>query len=299
MTKTAIWGTGQLAKTVLAYSGISPDFFVDSDPQKWGQCFAGRPVFSPDDARENPCTLVIASIAFFDIARSLNADGPWPDEVCIATETSILGAEQSQSLIRRHADHLAWIDSTRAQTLSGLPDFGTDRAAFFAFALDAAKVEGLCLEFGVFQGASIRLIAQYAGQTVYGFDSFEGLPESWTAFHPAQFFSQGGALPRVPETVQLVKGWYEDSLPTFLANHRGSVRFMHLDSDLYASTQDVLAQCNDRIQRGTVLIFDDFFYSHDYERCDYRALHDYAAQYERTFHYLAAAGQSVAIQIDH
>ena len=49
----------------------------------------------------------------------------------------------------------------------------------FRLGLQAARVDGLVLEFGVRFGVSIRQIAALANQPVHGFDSFEGLPESW------------------------------------------------------------------------------------------------------------------------
>src|SRR5689334_20809924 len=47
-------------------------------------------------------------------------------------------------------------------------------------AVSLARTEGLFLEFGVAGGSSISLIAACASQSrVFGFDSFEGLPEDW------------------------------------------------------------------------------------------------------------------------
>jgi hypothetical protein len=48
-------------------------------------------------------------------------------------------------------------------------------------ALAQVKVNGLYLKSGVASGRSINFIMQHVGQTVHGFDSFEGLPEDWTA----------------------------------------------------------------------------------------------------------------------
>ncbi len=47
-------------------------------------------------------------------------------------------------------------------------------------ALAHIDTEGLVLEFGVSRGTTINHIAKkLPNQTVYGFDSFEGLPEEW------------------------------------------------------------------------------------------------------------------------
>src|SRR3982750_4302069 len=50
-----------------------------------------------------------------------------------------------------------------------------------AAALAKADLSGekLICEFGVFRGGTINHIASRTSKTVFGFDSFEGLPESW------------------------------------------------------------------------------------------------------------------------
>jgi hypothetical protein len=41
------------------------------------------------------------------------------------------------------------------------------------------KPNTLWLEFGVYSGTTINYISKYTTEHVYGFDSFEGLPEAW------------------------------------------------------------------------------------------------------------------------
>ena len=38
---------------------------------------------------------------------------------------------------------------------------------------------GHILEFGVGEGRSLRLLKALTDKTIYGFDSFDGLPEDW------------------------------------------------------------------------------------------------------------------------
>ena len=38
---------------------------------------------------------------------------------------------------------------------------------------------GIWIEFGVYNGHSITYISNFTKNIVYGFDSFEGLPETW------------------------------------------------------------------------------------------------------------------------
>ena len=61
------------------------------------------------------------------------------------------------------------------------------------------RQEGLWLEFGVATGFSLNITSLHKQKkdpvTVFGFDSFMGLPESWTTVwnkYPAGYFSQGG-----------------------------------------------------------------------------------------------------------
>ncbi len=134
-----------------------------------------------------------------------------------------------------------------------------DRYELLRRAVAAAPQSGLWLEFGVWEGASINYIADQTGQPIYGFDSFEGLPEDWMPGLPAGSFSTGGRLPSVRPTVTLVRGLFRQTLPAFLAARPSEpVGFLHVDCDLYSSSRDILTTLGPRIDRGTVIVFDEF-----------------------------------------
>ena len=59
----------------------------------------------------------------------------------------------------------------------------------------AVEVEGLWMEFGVYRGRTITATAENTLNVVYGFDSFEGLPEHWDNDNPAGVYSLGGEIP--------------------------------------------------------------------------------------------------------
>lgn len=124
---------------------------------------------------------------------------------------------------------------------------------------------GLILEFGVSSGASIREMAWCCkGRTIYGFDTFTGLPEDWegrynedgTLMHMKGSFASDP--PGVPENVVLITGMFQDTLPGFLEQHPEQLALAHVDCDLYSSTKCVLECLEDRIVDGTILIFDEF-----------------------------------------
>jgi hypothetical protein len=74
----------------------------------------------------------------------------------------------------------------------------------------------MALEFGVYTGWSLKTIAAARrGTEVYGFDSFKGLPEVYRPHVREGAF----ALDRLPEIdgAELVVGWFDETLPRFLA----------------------------------------------------------------------------------
>lgn len=76
---------------------------------------------------------------------------------------------------------------------------------------------GLVLEFGVFKGQSINKLGRVLQQPIFGFDSFEGLPEDWdvgNAVIPREAFDRQGNLPEVLPNVVLIKGWFEQRCRT-------------------------------------------------------------------------------------
>lgn len=136
-----------------------------------------------------------------------------------------------------------------------------DRLAQLKSALDLSPGEGMALEFGVFKGVSLRALAlAFPARRFTGFDSFEGLPEPWrrseTSTYEAGHFALK-ALPAMPANVELVAGFFEDSLDTWLEANPGPVGFVHVDPDLYSAAKFVLDRLTDRLAEGAVLVFDE------------------------------------------
>lgn len=161
--------------------------------------------------------------------------------------------------------------------------------------------EGLVLEFGVYRGASLRLIAAGLQGAVHGFDSFEGLPEDWTSTQHKGRFSLGGAPPGgLPEQVQLHKGWFSDTLPAFLEAHPGPVRFLHVDCDIYSSTLTVLDLLAARLVPGSIVVFDEYLNYPGWQQHEHRALVEASARHGFGFRYFGYASDwlSVGIRIE-
>lgn len=120
------------------------------------------------------------------------------------------------------------------------------------------KPNTLWLEFGVFNGRTINYISKFTTDTVYGFDSFEGLPEKWRDGFGKGAFNKKGDLPTVNKNVTLVKGWFDATLPAFMkANAGKKVSFIHIDADLYSSTKCIFNNVKNHLAKDCVIVFDE------------------------------------------
>ena len=119
------------------------------------------------------------------------------------------------------------------------------------------KSNTLWLEFGVASGNTINYISRFTNGKVYGFDSFEGLPEKWRDGFEKGAFNQNGNLPRVNNNVELVKGWFNNTLEPFMKTHDQKVSFLHIDADLYSSTKYILDTLKQHLDKDCIVIFDE------------------------------------------
>lgn len=150
----------------------------------------------------------------------------------------------------------------------------------YRFAIDAGRFPcGLHMEFGVASGNSLRKIRKLLHPDVclYGFDSFEGLPQPWNGL-PQGTFATDLRVDLV--NTELVVGPYDRTLEAFAANHRGPVNFMHIDCDLYTSTMAVLTAFRHHLIRGSIILFDELFGFAGYEAYEYRALRESGIRFE-------------------
>ena len=190
-------------------------------------------------------------------------------------------------LERGHALFHARLDAWRYIKSAGkkLPPIIGSNIQAFKIGLDAAISQGLVLEFGVRHGTSIRQIAELAKQPVNGFDSFEGLPEIWH-HEPKGSYTTKGEIPTVPKNVKLHVGWFEDTLPKFLEQHEGSVRFVNVDCDIYSSTKTVLDLLAPRMVSGSVIVFDEYIGNEHWREDEFKAFQEAVAKYGWTYEYL-------------
>jgi hypothetical protein len=190
--------------------------------------------------------------------------------------------------IERKLQDLALEETARfiQANMAEVPAFKNDFAVL-KHAMSKANLldGGLICEFGVFRGTTINYLAQMTTKPVYGFDSFEGLPETWRPnFENGRFKVK--KLPTVRPNVKLFKGWFEDSLPEFLAAHKQKAAFLHIDCDLYSSTKTIFKLFQDRIIPGTVIVFDEMFNYPGWQQGEFKAFHEFIAETGLKFNWL-------------
>ena len=183
------------------------------------------------------------------------------------------------------------------QNMSKALSFGSvDRV--WGHALSKRTLSGLLLEFGVWKGRSINYFASKVSETIYGFDSFEGLKEDWSGWGFAKgAFDLGGKLPKVENNVILIKGWFDKTLPGFLAQHQQPVSLLHIDGDTYESAKVVLDLIGSRIMPGTVIIFDEYFGYRGWRMGEFKAWKEFVDKHGVEYEYLAFSVESVSLVI--
>lgn len=191
--------------------------------------------------------------------------------------------------------------TTAAYVLAKMPGAVVSRSSHDLLTWAAKKCrkdEGLVLEFGVWKGASLSLLARAFDQTVYGFDAFKGLPEDWHSGMGTGTFALDRP-PQVPANAELVIGWFHETLDDFLASHPGRIKFLHVDCDLYSSTRTVLHGCAERLSTGSIIVFDEYFNYPGWQQGEFRAFQEIVTERHLRYRYLAYVGahQQVAVEI--
>lgn len=149
----------------------------------------------------------------------------------------------------------------------------------------------ICMEFGVFNGNTINMISKKCSN-VYGFDSFEGLPEDWNGVCKKEHFLVHN-LPKVDNNVVLIKGWFKDSLDTFLIENNIDIDMIHIDCDLYSSTKDVfnILMKHNKIKPGMIIVFDELINYNKFYEGEIKALYELCNEHNIKFNWLGTHGK--------
>jgi O-methyltransferase len=166
----------------------------------------------------------------------------------------------------------------------------------------AARVEGTFVECGVWRGGMSAAMIAIGGPSrfYHFFDSFEGLPMASEIDGPRALEWQSSQTSNqhpdyrdncavdVNEVKRLIesqpldpghafvhKGWFKDTVPH---QAKEPIAVLRLDGDWYESTIVCLEHLYPRVQRGGLVIIDDY---ETFDGCS-RAVHDYLSRIQST-----------------
>ena len=160
------------------------------------------------------------------------------------------------------------------------------------------KENTLWLEFGVASGRSINYISKFTTDKVYGFDSFEGLPEKWRDGFDKGAFNRDGVFPEVNDNVELIKGWFDVSLPKFLETNNKKVSFIHMDADLYSSTKCIFDNLKNILDKDCVILFDEFlnYPGFDGDTGELKAFYEFVTENDVDYSFIGMNGVPIGMK---
>jgi len=309
--KIYVFGAGEIGRhTVEALSAfdLHVHMVIDNSSTKQGTTLAGIPIGSLDKYMKeatNKDFILVALVQERQVIGQLDRAGisNYMYDVVLKAGTEdvlreLYEMEYMDINFQMQKEALVETAAFVKEKMFHVPQFDSRKALFQSVLRDQA-VNGLYLEFGVFEGNSLNQIASLVPtETVYGFDSFEGLPEDWFPGNEKGKFAVP-QLPNVRSNVKLVKGWFDETLPIFLANNSNECAFIHIDCDLYSSTRTVLNELKNRVANGTIIVFDEYFNYPNWRNGEYKAFMEFIDQTGFKFEYLGfiPRGWQVAIKI--
>lgn len=176
-----------------------------------------------------------------------------------------------------------------------------NQKGLMAHALKHCRKGGHYLEFGVATGRTINMIASLLEEdaTVFGFDTFEGLPESWSGHSASEGAFKQKRLPKVAKNVVLKKGLFNETLPEFSNTINNDISFCHIDSDLYSSAKTVLDTVGSKLVSGSYILFDEYFNYPAWKSHEWKAWTEFCNKNEVKYSYVGytANGGCVLIKV--
>jgi hypothetical protein len=139
-------------------------------------------------------------------------------------------------------------------------------------AAEQADPTGICIELGVMNSRSLRILRNYFPGDIYGCDSFEGLPEEWRPGFPAGSFA---TQPQYIEGTTLIIGLFQDTFPEWLPTLTKPVTLIHVDCDLYSSTIYALNAIEPYMAHGVVILFDEYHNYPGWEDHEHKAFQEF------------------------
>jgi len=117
-------------------------------------------------------------------------------------------------------------------------------------------------EFGVSGGHSFKWWLEHnknPASRFFGFDTFEGLPESFGHFKKGDMAASLESQVMNDPRASFYKGLFQDTLVPFLEQYKVDKRkLIHMDADIFSATIFSLSQLYRVLNDGDIILFDEF-----------------------------------------
>lgn len=166
-------------------------------------------------------------------------------------------------------------------------------AEILHYASNQVGLDGLFIELGTGKARTTNFLAALnPKKTIYTFDSYLGHPAEWdkgNVVMSKDYFAwpKDEKLPALFHNVQLIQGWFVDTLPSFVRSQTDSIAFLHVDCEIYESTAQALDILGPKMADGTVILFDEFYNYPNYKAHEYKAFYEFLEKYSFEPEYLA------------
>jgi len=112
-------------------------------------------------------------------------------------------------------------------------------------------------------------------------------------------FSTNGVLPDVRNNVELIKGWFNETLINFIKKHNKKISFIHIDCDLYSSTKYVLDTLKNYIDKDCIIVFDELVNQLSYEKSELKAFYEFINENKVDYEWIGMNGTPSGMQGYH
>ncbi|HOE06040.1 MAG TPA: class I SAM-dependent methyltransferase [Bacteroidales bacterium] len=195
-----------------------------------------------------------------------------------------------------------WIHKHKKQ--AGYSDFYdihfryNKREDLFKYLIETEKIDAVdYIEFGVAEGCSFKWwVANNlnSDSRFVGFDTFTGLPEDWGPFKKGDM-SANNKPPKIDDNRhQFIQGLFQQTLPGFLTSFEFKNRkVIHMDADLYTATLYVLTSIAPYLNKGDIIMFDEF----NVPMHEFKAFTEFVNSYYIDFEVLGAVNNFYQIAV--
>ena len=294
--RLAIWGTGSAALTAVRVLKLEPHRVFSS---QGGGKFLGLEVEPGASVDQSVDALAVCSMFYQDITKYLETQGFPLDRVRVFHDHRIhpeFMLNEVTDFDLEHSDgHLSELVS---ETLTPEAVTIADRIRHLEQAYEVAPSDGLALEFGVWRGETLLHLQSLSDRLVFGFDSNRGFSgKDWASLHFHGFSPVPSDLRDHPG---FIEGWFQDTLPAFLMEHRDPIAFVHYDAGEIGAARFVLRTILPKLAPEAVLVFDEMLETRDRavgSSPEWIAWHEVIRESGRSFEWLARSGYSASLRM--